>query len=271
MAYRDTEELLATARRGAPPNDAAAEKLRRSLADAGLLLAQWKVLWELHRTLETAAAEQLRIRNALERDDLREQLREADEDEIERAAPPLEKRKEKDIIGLQLAVQRAATTVSEVIGELGIRPPETVQQRFDSATQLIEQLAEAAENPAIPRPTKRPDAVLTRRYLMQVLRDLLWTLVRATVAATIYALTIYDDTWGSALDFATAFTTGFASETIVNWAVMPALQSYRVRASRERQSDADVITQLQRALAEPADPGNGKGSPDEIGAGTPPT
>jgi hypothetical protein len=39
--------------------------------------------------------------------------------------------------------------------------------------------------------------------------DLLWTFVAIAVASVGYALTLYDDTWGSAVDFLTAFAAGF--------------------------------------------------------------
>jgi hypothetical protein len=66
-------------------------------------------------------------------------------------------------------------------------------------------------------------------------------------------LTIYNDAWGTPLDFATAFTTGFLSETIVNWALLPAFQSYRIRRtspSAQHQDLMRTITHLERALIE---------------------
>jgi hypothetical protein len=57
--------------------------------------------------------------------------------------------------------------------------------------------------------------------------DVLWTFVAIAVASVGYALTLYDDTWGSVVDFLTAFAAGFgvkfgadAAQTI-DWGSVP--------------------------------------------------
>jgi hypothetical protein len=60
-------------------------------------------------------------------------------------------------------------------------------------------------------------------------RDAIWTAVSATVACIAFTLTFYNDTWGSAKDYMTAFTAGFATEAVLNWAVLPMFLSYRER------------------------------------------
>lgn len=271
LAYREADELLARAQLRAPGDEAEAEQLRGDLAAAGELLGRWKVLWELRRALEGAAAADERVAGALRRKDIKQRLRAANEQTIERRLPPRAQRTTEDVLRLQVDLKTAIKALGDVMTQLEVELPNTIDQRVDSARQLTEELLDVAQHPAIPSPARPPDTVLTRLYLLQVLRDLFWTLLRAAVAATAYALVIYDDTWGSVLDFATAFTTGFANETIVNWAILPALQSYRVRRTGEAGSSEAVLAQLQRALAEdPVRSGNGAQLTPDPGAPTAP-
>jgi hypothetical protein len=70
--------------------------------------------------------------------------------------------------------------------------------------------------------------------------DVLWSLVRGLVAVMAYTLVVYNDTWGTTKDFVSAFAIGFASETIVDWALMPAFQTFKNRRSIAAPGEADA-------------------------------
>lgn len=67
--------------------------------------------------------------------------------------------------------------------------------------------------------------------------DVLWTMATAVVVVVAYALTVYGDTWGSMTDALKAFTTGFVSMSVVNWAALPAFQSIRSRWGTAKSAD----------------------------------
>lgn len=60
--------------------------------------------------------------------------------------------------------------------------------------------------------------------------DLLPSFVTAAIMAAIYAVAVYDDTWGSCEDFVTAFVAGLTGKAVVNWAQLPTFQSLRLRS-----------------------------------------
>jgi hypothetical protein len=191
-----------------------------------------------------------------------ERLAAANETTIESGLPARDKRTAENVSDLRVNLRRAAKAVLDVMADVGVEQPPTIRQRLDDATKLADQLEKTANAPAIPRSERTPESVLNGQFLMQVLRDQLWTLGRAAASSTAYALTIYDDTWGTPVDYATAFTTGFLTETIVNWAIMPALQSYRVRRAAAQSRSPDLRGQLialieQRLPAELSKGGNG--------------
>jgi hypothetical protein len=49
-----------------------------------------------------------------------------------------------------------------------------------------------------------------------------------------YALTIYNDTWGSPADWATAFCADVVGTASITWAALPVFQSLRLRAKSEK-------------------------------------
>jgi hypothetical protein len=93
-----------------------------------------------------------------------------------------------------------------------------------SATWNLEQ---TPLHPTQTQEPKRSESSFRKAFRKQNRRDWIWSLGRALVAATAYALTIYNDHWGTLIDFLTAFTTGFLTETVVSWAVLPVFQSIR--------------------------------------------
>lgn len=62
------------------------------------------------------------------------------------------------------------------------------------------------------------------------LRDTLLSFVVLGMTSLVYALTIYNASWGSATDLATAFVAGFAGHVVIKWGLLPAYRSIRLRA-----------------------------------------
>ena len=97
-------------------------------------------------------------------------------------------------------------------------------------SKIASSIGVQSSDPAKPSRHQSLEAALGGSVSTLALRSVVWTLARALVAAVAYALVIYSDTWGSVTDFASAFTAGFLTETLVNWAVMPAFRTNRNRA-----------------------------------------
>lgn len=226
LAFRDLETMLEELRTTEPISDEAAEEIRHRLALQGAVLGRWKILWGLHRTL--AAKRDWSSEDS-------ERIAGADFPKLDEVTPPLPRSSEQ-YARLNTRLRNAERRLRGLVDREGLaRPPQEAAVR-----QLLEQLREEAAKPA-PLPTG-PDSRPSSRHRWGgvVWRDNLWTLVRAFAAVIAYTLTFYDDTWGSNIDYATAFTVGFLTETVVNWAVMPAFQSYRSR--RRRASERDSLT-----------------------------
>lgn len=75
-----------------------------------------------------------------------------------------------------------------------------------------------------------PSAGLLRRLL---LIDLLLSLAVIALTSIAYGVVVYDDTWGSLADWATAIGAGFTGQVAVKWAALPFYRSLRIRANRE--------------------------------------
>jgi hypothetical protein len=63
--------------------------------------------------------------------------------------------------------------------------------------------------------------------------DIGWTLAILVFAAVVYGVTTYDENWGSAKDFATAFLAGSLGKVTIDWAALPAFRSVRLRKAKE--------------------------------------
>jgi hypothetical protein len=68
-----------------------------------------------------------------------------------------------------------------------------------------------------------------REIALFKLPDLYWSLAIAAFASAAYAITAYNDTWGSGTDLATAFLAGSLGKVAINWAALPIFQSTRLR------------------------------------------
>ncbi len=58
--------------------------------------------------------------------------------------------------------------------------------------------------------------------------DLVWLVLPVAAASAIYAATIYNATWGSLTDIATALTAGFVGKVVIDWTKLPVFQSRRL-------------------------------------------
>jgi hypothetical protein len=218
--YRDLGSLRMLAA-SPPSDDAECEWLVRTLAEQGRVTAKCKVLWELLGRLESRTGWSVEQATLLD---------ELDVVALERRWPRFKERTPEQTAELRAALIDAEYRLRRLSRDVQdlVAPSPLVAQ----ALRIEEQLEATERNPAITR--AMPDVVLWRLRLTSAfnqvaLRSLLWTLARALVAAAAYALIIYSDTWGSITNFASAFTAGFLTETIVNWAVLPAFRSVRQR------------------------------------------
>jgi hypothetical protein len=63
-------------------------------------------------------------------------------------------------------------------------------------------------------------------------RDVTWTLLISLGACAAYIAAFYGATWGTLSDYGAAFLAGFVGKAAINWGLLPAFQSYRVRAAK---------------------------------------
>ncbi len=87
------------------------------------------------------------------------------------------------------------------------------------------------------------------------LEDLALTLLAVLAAATVYALTVYNETWGSTIDYLTAISAGFGTQVVIKWAALPAFQALRPQRKPPAQP--------------PAQPPPDDRAPEETGDGEP--
>jgi hypothetical protein len=136
--------------------------------------------------------------------------------------------------------------------------PDTPQVPSAGTSMAVPAAAQVAQALAPGRPVAQPldDSKGWRRAIRNGLRSarrvgLGLTLGIAAAAAVVYVSTIYDDTWGSLVQFLTAFGAGFGSRVVVDWAVLPAFASLRLRRARAR---------------EQTDEGEGESTADQLAA-----
>jgi len=221
IAYQDLAYLRMRATT-APEDDDACRWLIGALTAQGRVAVKCRIMWELSARLEAREGWSLEQGRTL-----------ADLDvlELERAYPAFEYRTPRQTDELLVALGHAKDGLRRLYGDH--EPIEDVPC-IVAAHRIEDRLDASARNPAIERGTLDLSPWRLRlagAFNTLALRSAVWTLARALVAAVAYALTIYSDTWGSVTDFASAFTVGFLTETVVNWAAMPAFRSHRNRSS----------------------------------------
>ena len=228
LAYRDLAYLRMRATT-APERDDACEWLIGALASQGRVAVKCKVIWELLTELEARTGW------------LPEQagdIAELDLLALERRYPAFEHRTPEQTDQLLVALARTNDCLRRLHGDTATLDERPCAIEADRVENLLDA---PARNPSIERGTLDLSPWRLRlagAFSSLALRAVVWTLARALVAAVAYALTIYSDTWGSVTDFASAFTAGFLTETVVNWAVMPAFRSHRNRSGASAQAGA---------------------------------
>jgi hypothetical protein len=90
--------------------------------------------------------------------------------------------------------------------------------------------------PAAPAQSRSAAAAPSpRSYLRRLfLVDFLLSVAVVVLTSTAYAVTVYDSTWGSPADWATAFAAGFTGQVAVKWAALPLYRSLRIRAKKDQ-------------------------------------
>lgn len=211
-AYRRLDRLYEQLR-SEPATDDVARERRHAVLTQMEIVTRWEALWALHRALETKDDWNADDRDTIERHDY---------PALDRLAKRLRGSGAKGEATLRSELSHATHKLGALVERERLEaPPEVVA--LEHRAEGIE--ADMKTPPSRPVPVHRS---LGARALSGVRwRDWAWTLGRALVAVTAYTLTIYDDTWGTAIDYATAFTAGFLTETIVDWAIMPAFRSFQ--------------------------------------------
>jgi hypothetical protein len=204
-----------------PESDRVCERLIASLAEQGLLVVQCKLIWALLAELESRegwTVEQART------------IHDLDLVALEKGFPPSKDRAAVETDELRILLEETETRLRRLHGDT--ESAYAARTAVAQAREIRTGLTATKRNPAIDRqlPDVHPWRLrLNAAFNELALRSLFWTLARAFVAVAAYALTIYSDTWGTVTDFASAFTVGFLTETVVNWAVLPAFRSIRNR------------------------------------------
>lgn len=87
---------------------------------------------------------------------------------------------------------------------------------------------------------------LRRRYHFT---DILLSSAILLVTSVVYAATVYDDTWGSLTDWATAFGAGILGKVAVQWTLLPMYRSLRLRVAKADGGTADGAETSAQAAA----------------------
>jgi hypothetical protein len=211
--WADVRDARAKAGRD-PGKIETARRIALELRTKGELLGNCEELWRLQETLEA---------HLPAGDPDRDLIAPTEIDALyQRAIRP---GKGVDVERLILDVQDASGRLTQIC----VARKLTGYLTFGALTQATSDLATTPLHPAHVEEARAGDSAFRRAFRKQNRRDWIWSLGRALVAATAYSLTIYNDHWGTLIDFLTAFTTGFLTETVVSWAVLPAFQTIRVR------------------------------------------
>jgi hypothetical protein len=106
--------------------------------------------------------------------------------------------------------------------------PGAAMRALSLAPGALASQAASARGAAVDTPA-RPLSGAPARYLRQLLLiDLLLSLAVIALTSIAYGATVYDDTWGSLADWATAISAGFAGQVVVKWAALPLYRSLRI-------------------------------------------
>jgi hypothetical protein len=222
QSYRDLARLRIRATT-APVDDVECQTLIERLIAQCLVVSKAKVIWALLSALER--------RNGISVEAGRT-MHELDLIALEDRFPPLLDRAPEQTEELRLVLEDAEAKLLRLHAEVaeavtGSAAAEQAQRIADTMSDKRGRTAIDRQLPELPVGLRRVRSAVDRLAL----RSVLWTLARALVAVAAYTLLIYDDTWGTETDFASAFTAGFLTETLVNWAVLPAFRSIRSRST----------------------------------------
>ncbi len=269
-AFAETYALRQTLR-SRPKKEEEVQDLQQRAASHLLRLTRWRALWHLHLEVEKAnlklTDEEAEALLAVEVEAIQDQTKPdpaAKDQEAERGrVAAIEER----------LLDEAFDTLRYLLTPAKREPNVQVKEELEADRDRVEELVSTVTAEPVARPLadrgllssiRRTGFDETASRLWQDFKsvqreDFLWTLLSALVASTAYALTIWDETWGTVTDYATAFTAGFLTDAVVKWAVLPAFQSYRTRrraAANEAKESTGLLQELEatlkRALGAPA-------------------
>ena len=255
-AFADTYALRQKLR-SRPKKEEEVQDLQQRAAAHCLRLTRWRALWHLHLEVEKANLELT--------DQQADALRDAEIETIQDQTKPgkaADEEAEAQRVALEdRLLDEAGDTLRYLLATAKPGVSERVEEDLEADRERIEDLTSTmVARPLVDRgllySIRRHGLDETASRLWQDFKsvqrgDLMWTLLSALVASTAYALTIWDDTWGTITDYATAFTAGFLTDAVVKWAVLPAFQSYRVRrraAATEAKKSTSLLQELEATL-----------------------
>ena len=247
-----------------PKTEEAVQDRQQRAARQCKRLTRWRKLWhlllELDKVIEQLTEEQRKVVEGV------------DVKAIEKATEPNRGAKNEEAEKRRVAVleerllDEAEDTLRYVLRSVDQELDSQVRQELVDDSRRVNALASAVGAESVsrplaeselrwPRPSRDKDANETLNRLwaafLRVQRgDYFWTVLSGLVASTAYTLTIWDETWGTVIDYATAFTAGFLTETVVNWAVLPAFQSYRARrrAAAQEAKKSSLLQEFEAIL-----------------------
>lgn len=236
-----SEVLLDRARRQ-PDSDSMATQLADGLRDQAVLLCLYERAVDLREALrESRMLVTERQQRRLDSVDLRSIDR-----LVPASQPPTVDVLDRVRTELRTAISRLEGLRDQLPHREGARPPPARIGELTNAPRGLvtyvrqgvqEHLSRSDRGPKSRAPTR---IALVRTLVGGV--DWFWTLLTVAAASAAYALTVYQPgTWGSLLDFVTAFTAGFGGKVVVdslqiNW---PGIQGTLARAAlRERPKDS---------------------------------
>lgn len=256
QAFKDLYDLREELR-SLPKDEEVVQGLQHEAAKRCMRLTRWRELWLLYLEVENADLEPPPAADFKSIEEQIEPNPEAEDGAAEaRRVAALEDRllddAEEALRGLLKSAERELHVEYEAL--------------LEDDNWRVERLVETVGVHSVSRPIaerRRPwspipstvgdgeQSGLWRRFKQLQVEDYGWTILSGLVAAIAYALTIWDETWGTVTDYATAFTAGFLTDTVVNWAILPAFQSYRARrraASKEAKESTSLLQQLEAAV-----------------------
>jgi hypothetical protein len=153
------------------------------------------------------------------------------QDQLKIASAPAPTRSIEGAAKLNASLDVSLKRLLDIQDFLPATPSGSEQQAVDVIGEAAQQAKRGAQQieAACPTPVVQPHADTDRGFSRKwpVGADVLLSLVSGAATSVAYTATIYSDTWGSAPEIATAFTAGFLTPSVTQWAALPIFRSLR--------------------------------------------